>query len=367
MTQAILMHGAPDNDADLFHAVPAVIVDPFPYVEIGERRVASMWPGDADKLQALGIEVVADEALGKDELVRSVADEHQLFAELTLRLLRELGVTAATVPPRFPLLVADHLRAEGIELTPDGDVFQRRRRVKTAHQLEGIRRAQAAADEAMGIAAAMIAECRSSEDIRRAMQEACDARGSDLEDDVVVAHGGQGAVVHDSGSGVPEPGEPVIVDIWPRDRASRCWADMTRTFVAGGAAPPDELVRYWEITRESLEAVRAEIRAGASGRELFRRSCEPFEAAGIPTLLSKEPGTTLDEGYYHSLGHGVGLEIHERPNLGRMGDELVAGDVIAIEPGAYRQGFGGCRLEDLVIVTGEGCETVTAFPYDLRP
>jgi hypothetical protein len=74
MTSAILMHGAPDNDADLFHAVPAVIVDPFPYVEVGERRVAAMWPGDADKLQALGIEVVSNEALGMDELVRTLDD-----------------------------------------------------------------------------------------------------------------------------------------------------------------------------------------------------------------------------------------------------------------------------------------------------
>ena len=61
----------------------------------------------------------------------------------------------------------------------------------------------------------------------------------------------------------------------------------------------------------------------------------------------------------------MGLEVHERPNLGRIGDELVAGDVIAIEPGCYRRGFGGCRLEDTVLVTAGGYETLTDFPYDL--
>ena len=73
----------------------------------------------------------------------------------------------------------------------------------------------------------------------------------------------------------------------------------------------------------------------------------------------------LRDGFFHSLGHGVGLEIHERPNLGRAADTLVAGDVIAVEPGCYRQGYGGCRLEDLVLVTEDGGEILTDFPYDL--
>jgi len=73
----------------------------------------------------------------------------------------------------------------------------------------------------------------------------------------------------------------------------------------------------------------------------------------------------LRDGYFHSLGHGVGLEVHERPGLGRAADTLQAGDVITLEPGCYRQGYGGCRLEDLVIVTEDGCEVLTDFPYDL--
>ena len=71
---------------------------------------------------------------------------------------------------------------------------------------------------------------------------------------------------------------------------------------------------------------------------------------------------------FHALGHGVGLEIHEQPILGLVGSkELVAGDVVTVEPGLYRQGFGGVRLEDLVLVTDEGYENLTEFPYDLAP
>jgi Xaa-Pro aminopeptidase len=59
--------------------------------------------------------------------------------------------------------------------------------------------------------------------------------------------------------------------------------------------------------------------------------------------------------------------VHEDPGLGRSGDDLVAGDVITLEPGTYRQGYGGVRLEDLVLVTDDGSETLTDFPYDLKP
>jgi Xaa-Pro aminopeptidase len=75
----------------------------------------------------------------------------------------------------------------------------------------------------------------------------------------------------------------------------------------------------------------------------------------------------LEEGFYHSLGHGVGLEVHELPALGRTGEELVAGDVVAVEPGLYAKDFGGCCLEDLVLVTKDGCELLTEYPYDLAP
>jgi Xaa-Pro aminopeptidase len=94
--------------------------------------------------------------------------------------------------------------------------------------------------------------------------------------------------------------------------------------------------------------------------------CELFQEHGFPTQLNKDPGKPLEDGFFHSLGHGVGLEVHELPGLGRTGEELVAGDVLAVEPGLYRKGFGGCRLEDLVLVTDDGAEVLTNFPYDLK-
>ena len=78
-------------------------------------------------------------------------------------------------------------------------------------------------------------------------------------------------------------------------------------------------------------------------------------------------GEVLSDGFFHSLGHGVGLEVHEQPGLGRSGVDLLAGDVITIEPGLYRRGYGGLRLEDLVLVTEDGPEVLTDYPYELTP
>jgi Xaa-Pro aminopeptidase len=364
----LLIYGSPDGSPDMFHTIPTPIIDPFLYIESSGRRGATVTMLDAHKLSPYGVETIDPYDLGVDELFARGITREQVELELCLRACERFGVRSAAVPSDFPVGVADHLRGAGIELTVDSEAFVSRRREKTEAEIAGIRRAQAAADAAMAVGAQLIHELRAgltSEEVRAAMQAVCDEHGCDLPDDVIVSHGPQGAVGHEAGYGEIAAGEPVIVDIWPRDRSSRCWADMTRTFVAGGVEPSSELRQWWELTRESLEASFAAVRAGADGQAVYGVSCEPFEAAGLPTQRSKPEGSKLEEGYYHSLGHGVGLEVHERPNLGRTPDTLIAGDVITLEPGCYRKDLGGVRLEDLVLVTETGAELLTNHPYDL--
>jgi len=335
---------------------------------VNGRRAATVGVLDADKVAALGVDILDPFTLGGDALLASGISRHAFHLEIALRACRELGLERAAVPPEFPVAVADHLRGNGIVLDVEPERFVLRRRAKTDAQLAGIRRAQVAADAAMAVAAQLIRELRpglTSEQIRDAMTAVCDELGCDLPGDVIVAHGPQSADGHESGYGELVAGEPVVIDIWPRDRPSRCWADMTRTFVAGGEAPSDELAEYWRLTKESLDLVYPEVRAGADAHAIYRRSCEPYIAAGKPTQLTKAEGEVLRNGYFHGLGHGVGLEVHERPALSRSPDTLLAGDVITLEPGCYRQGYGGCRLEDLVLVTEDGYETLTDFPYEL--
>src|SRR5438067_5752332 len=99
----------------------------------------------------------------------------------------------------------------------------------------------------------------------------------------------------------------------------------------------------------------------------MQQTCDLFHEQGYPTQLHKQPGEVLEDGFFHGLGHGVGLEVHERPWVSRIGDDLVPGDVITLEPGLYRSGYGGVRLEDIVLVTEDGCENLTDFPTELAP
>jgi Xaa-Pro aminopeptidase len=368
MTDSFLIYGSPSSLPDLFHAVPTAIIDPFLYLEADGTRAATVTVLDADKLEPLGVEIIDLYELGADEMFAKGMSRHEIDLEFCRRACERLGVKRAAVPSEFPVGVADHLRAAGIEVVVDPEAFVNKRRVKTATEIEGIRRAQKAADEAMGVAARLIHELRpglTSEDVRAEMQAVCDRHGTDLADDVIVSHGPQGAVGHEPGHGPIEAGEGVIVDIWPRDRTSRCWADMTRTFLAGGGEADGELAEYWKLSHEALQASLDAVRAGADCQEIYGLSCDPFERAGYLTQRNKPEGSKLDEGYFHSLGHGVGLEVHERPFLGRTPDTLVAGDVITLEPGCYRKGFGGVRLEDLVLVGENGGELLTDFPYNL--
>ena len=113
------------------------------------------------------------------------------------------------------------------------------------------------------------------------MQAVAEEHGCELPDDVIVSHGG---AVGDAGTS-PAParsraGEPVVVDIWPRDKASRCWSDMTRTFVAGGGEPPEELAEFWRLTKDSLERVYADLGAGRQRARAVRALVRALHRGG---------------------------------------------------------------------------------------
>ena len=370
MAEATLIFAGSDRSPDLFAAVGAVVIDPFLFVDFGDKRAALIGSLDWDGLRAVdpAIELRDPRTFGTREMIEGGMTREQAELEAIRLYLTELGVTRARVGWDFPLENADHLRAAGIEVVVDREHMEGRRRVKTPAQLAGIRRAQRAADAAMGVAERLIHACEPGltvEAVRAVMQAACPEFGATLADETIVAVNAQAATGHDIGSGPIRPGDCVIVDQTPRDVASRCFTDMTRTFIAGGAAPGDELAEYWALSKEALDRVVAAVRPGVDGRELYAISADIFERAGKPTARTAPKGVALVEGYFHALGHGVGLDIHEAPSMGLEGQPLVAGDVIAVEPGCYRQGFGGVRLEDLLLVTEDGCEVLTQFPYEL--
>jgi Xaa-Pro aminopeptidase len=375
----ILIYGDTVRSPELRHEVPLTVPDPFLYAERDGTRYVVVNSLEAARIRELGsVELVPYEAVGYDELIHSGMHREDLYKPLVTNACKKLGITSAVVPRYFPIELADHLRAEGIELTPERELFSERRRVKSDAELDGIRRAQRACEAAMDAVRELLRSARqngaglevdgkplTSEWLKRRICEVFTAHDM-LADEFIVSHGAQSAVGHNMGSGQISSGEPIVIDLWPRDRETSCFADMTRTYVVGD--PPEELVEYQRLVRQALDDAIAAIKAGVPGRDVFVGTCELFQAHGYKTPMTKEPGEVLEDGFIHGLGHGVGLEVHEEPGMGIASrDPLVAGDVVTVEPGLYRPGFGGCRLEDLVLVTESGAENLTHYPYDLTP
>jgi Xaa-Pro aminopeptidase len=353
-----LFYGDTGRNASMRHELPIAILDPFLLGIVGGRTHVM-----ASNLERAKIERSLPDAelhditeLGFYDLLKSGMSREEVVLELTSRAAAAMGTREAVADPEMPVAVADRLRSDGIELTPDYRAVAARRRVKSPAELEGIRRAQRAAEAGMAAAADMLrraepdgdrlvldGEALTAEAVRAALRNACTERGAPAPPDVIVASAWQG-YGHEPGSGPLPANLPIQIDLWPQDEESGCWADMTRTFVVGEVTEPIRI-------QEELECEAFNV----------------FEAAGRRTQRTG-PGDDPNEGFQFSLGHGVGLEVHEEPGLGQAGlDELVAGDVIAIEPGLWEPEIGGVRFEDLLLITDDGAETLTDYPYALTP
>ena len=233
MADAVLIYGDSFRSADMRHAVPLGVPDPFLYAEQNGTRHVVANSMEAARLSELGLfDVHIHEDYGIDELIESGLDPRELTAQLALRAVASLGLERATVPENFPVWLADRLRADGVELDVDQDLFDDRRRAKTEAQLAGMRRAQHAAEAAMDACRELLrrseihgdqllldGEQLTVERVKADMNAAFAAHDTTA-DEFIVAPGALGAVGHDMGSGPILAGVPLIVDIFPRDNAS---------------------------------------------------------------------------------------------------------------------------------------------------
>jgi Xaa-Pro aminopeptidase len=241
---------------------------------------------------------------------------------------------------------------EGVELVPLGEEVERLRWAKDPDELELLRRAQAATDLAFDDILERLAVGVTERQIALAIEQLLRRDGADgLAFESIVAFGENAAEPHHS------PNHRVLVegDVITLDFGALVGgyhADMTRTVSFG--QPPPELRKIHDVVREAQQAGVDAVRAGVLGRDLDRTVRGAIEDAGY------------GEAFTHGLGHGVGLEIHEGPRLGReFDDELPAGAVITVEPGIYVPGLGGVRIEDSVEVTDEGCRVLGSSTREL--
>jgi Xaa-Pro aminopeptidase len=274
--------------------------------------------------------------------------KRHIFGDLEGRLPGRVGFEAAAVT------YANHelLRATGAELVPRYGLVESLRAVKEPEELDKIRRASQVTDRVYERLAEEQFSGRTEKELVWRMTELFHDEGADEPAFAIdIAAGPTAASPHAvPGDRVVDEGDLVLVDSGARldDYCSDC----TRTFAVGVVS--DSLREIYEVTWEAQQAGLDSVRAGVTGQEA--------DAAARAVITDAGYG----ENFGHGLGHGLGLLVHEAPALRpESTDTLATGNVITVEPGIYLSGVAGVRIEDLVVVTDDGCEVLTTFSKEL--
>jgi Xaa-Pro aminopeptidase len=169
----------------------------------------------------------------------------------------------------------------------------------------------------------------------------------------ICAPGDQAVDPHEEGRGPIRAHTPIVMDIFPRSESTGYYGDLTRTVVRGRASP--RLHELYAVVHEGVRLGHGLVKDGAEGLEIHRRIQALFDRQGYPTGVK----AGRMQGFFHGTGHGLGLEIHEPPSIGKRLSTLRAGHVVTVEPGLYYLGLGGVRLEDVALVTRRGSRNLT--------
>ena len=247
----------------------------------------------------------------------------------------------------------ESLAGERIELVAAGGVVEELRAVKDEAELVKLRAATRLADDALTDTLSRGLAGRTEKDFALDLEFTMRRMGAEaVSFPPIVAGGEHGALPHAEPRDVVIGERTLVVVDWGAQLDGYA-SDCTRTYATGDLDPRDEEI--YEIVLEAQLAALAAIRPGLTGREVDAVAREIIDAAGHA------------EHFGHGLGHGVGLEVHEGPRLSKQGEaELRPGNVVTVEPGVYMPGAVGVRIEDLVVVTPDGCEVLTSLPKDLQ-
>ena len=357
-----LLIGSGENCADIRYASGVSTPDEFLFYEYAGERCIILSPLEIDRGRSAAKAGVR------------VAPESDFDGPVRVKMLKciagKCGCTDFLVPETFPLGLAEKMRAAGLTVTPSDTGFFPEREFKSPEEVEQIIEAQRAAEAGLARAIDVLKRSEISgeylhfrgavltSEMLRAEIDAEILRHDMLPTGTICAGGIQGAQPHNAGSGPIKAHSPIVMDIFPRSPASGYWGDLTRTVVKGKA--PEIVRRAYAAVMEAREYAKSILRIGTCGATIH---------CAAEAILEKHHFLTgRDErgqfGFFHGLGHGVGLEIHEAPRLSpRAGTPLKGGEVMTVEPGLYYPEWGGIRLEDLMYLTPEGkAVCLTAAP-----
>jgi len=381
--EALLLYSDSYHDANMFYLTKFLAPDPFIFlkrVDADPVIVVNQMEHPRAQKQSIIKDVKSYTDYNYLQTVKSAKKPHHGAIKFIANVAeKELGAgTRICVPPDFPVIVADVLRDEGLTIEPMFGVVEDARETKNADEVEEIRAVQKVVEAVTSEAIDIIANSDVGSNgtlqfngepltvgkIKSIFGSKLLENGCLPEEELIVACGKQSSDPHYVGE--PEDklraDQPIILDVYPRSMQKRYWSDMTRTVVKGRASP--KIKHMFETVSEAKAASLDAIQAGALGSQVYDVCCDILEKAGYETTRA---GKQVTKGMTHSLGHGVGLQIHESPRISELSTSpLRAHTVVTVEPGIYDPHVGGVRLEDIIEITESGYNNLTKMKTQLE-
>jgi Xaa-Pro aminopeptidase len=371
-SENLLIIASSEKDADLYYATKFIAPDPFVFVQArGKKHIlVSDLEIDRAKKQACVHGIFSASRLAAEyKRTHKKACAH---IDLILFFLKKLEVHSVLVPGNFPVQYYAPLKHAGLKIRYKNGVFFEERLIKDGNEITAITRALRATEKAAHEAIKTLkrsvirknklyfrGKSLTSEALKKIIHRTLLEEGCAGEH-TIVSCGHHSTDPHDQGSGPLYAHQPIVMDIFPRSEATLYYADFTRTVVRGKASP--ELKKMYAAVKEGQEIAFKMIRRGMAAKKVHGAIQARFTQLGFTTGVKNG----RMQGFFHSTGHGLGLDIHEPPRIGPGEDILKAGQVVTVEPGLYYKGVGGVRLEDVVLVTKTGCRNLTKFPKRLE-
>jgi Xaa-Pro aminopeptidase len=381
--EALLLYSESFKNSNMYYLTKFLAPDPFIFlkkVDVDPVIVVNQMEYPRAQKQSIVEDVRSYFDYKYLEVVKTAKEPHLGTTKFIAKVAKkEIGIgTKICVPHDFPAMAADVLREENLIIKPMFNVVKKARETKDINEIDDIKAVQEVAEEVTAETIDLISNADVDANgtlmvekrpltvgrVKSFFGHKFLDHGCVMEEDIIVACGPKGSDPHYFGDpqDVLKANQPIILDIVPRSVQKRYWTDMTRTIVKGKAS--DKVRKMFNAVLEAKNASMDAIQAGVLGSDVHDVCCDVLEKAGYETTRG---GKQITRGLTHSLGHGVGLDIHEGPRMSELYNfPLKEHNIVTVEPGLYDPDVGGLRIEDIVEVTKAGCSNLTKMEIQLE-
>jgi Xaa-Pro aminopeptidase len=344
----------------------------------GQAPVLITYPMEREEAAATGLTVRLAHEMGHERIFRAASSPVEGYARFYAAILESLAISGkvaffGNLPANLYMPLGEALRRHGVQVHEGGgeDLIQLARKRKEPWEIEAIRSVGARTEQVVDAVREVLRNPPASltlGDLKDLVSREITRLGMYEDHETILSQGRDAGIPHSRGDARARvrPSLPIVLDIFPADRITGYFFDMTRTFCIGGI--PSRLQAIHAHVREAFELARDAMRPGVEAKSYQAMVCDYFEEHGYPTLRSDATATS---GYVHGLGHGVGLDIHEKPSFALTpsnSDAIETGDIVTIEPGLYfPEQEIGVRIEETFVVTESGVESLCRSSIALEP